>query len=201
MNLNKPEPIVGGSGPDSDVVVSSRVRLARNIAGFPFVNKASDPQRHEILNMVRRCRFPEKTASDMIWVDMMQATPHDRQLLVERHLISKQFADESSPRGVAITSDETISIMVNEEDHLRIQSMVSGFGLQDAFGSIDEFDRQLAESMDFAFDERWGYLTACPTNVGCGIRLSVMLHLPAIRMSTAPTSVITPYGQWSHLGV
>jgi protein arginine kinase len=170
-------------GPDADVVVSSRVRLARNIAGFPFVNKATGPQRTQIIQLVQHARFPEDWAPGIVWVNLQQATQLDRTLLVERHLVSKQFADAQAPRAVAISADESLSVMINEEDHLRMQVLLPGSRLHDCFGSINRLDETLEHSLDFAYAQRFGYLTACPTNVGCGIRFSVMLHLPGLKLT------------------
>lgn len=170
-------------GPDADVVVSSRVRLARNIAGFPFVNRATPPQRHEIVRVVQHARFPAEWAGGIRWIDLHRSTPLDRSLLVERHLVSKQFAEADSPRAVAISSDESLSVMVNEEDHLRMQVLLPGSRLADCFRSVARLDESLEQSLDFAYAQRWGYLTACPTNVGCGVRFSVMLHLPGLKLT------------------
>ncbi len=170
-------------GPDADVVVSSRVRLARNIAGFPFVNRATPPQRHEIVRVVKHASFPPEWTAGIVWVDLQNATALDRTILVERHLISKQFADGESPRSVAISSDESLSLMVNEEDHLRMQVLLPGSRLADCYASVARLDESLERTLDFAYAQRWGYLTACPTNVGCGIRFSVMLHLPGLKLT------------------
>jgi protein arginine kinase len=183
MRLNDTSVWQDGTGPDSDVVVSSRVRLARNLAGVPFVNAASAAQRHEVIRMVQHARWPGEIAPNLVWVNLQQATPLDRTLLVERHLISKQFADGDLPRSVAITHDESLSVMVNEEDHLRMQVLKSGMRLSECFERIEGLDVSLERSLDFAFLPRWGYLTACPTNVGCGIRFSVMLHLPGLKLT------------------
>jgi len=119
----------------------------------------------------------------VFYVDMAVAGEMDRQLLVERHLISRQHAEAKHPRGVAVSGEETIAIMVNEEDHLRIQVLRSGLQLEDAVAEINRVDDRLEEHLDFAFHSRYGYLTACPTNVGTGLRVSVMLHLPALKMT------------------
>ncbi len=171
-------------GPDGDVVLSSRVRLARNLAGFPFLTKADREDRRHVLDLARQHTLSGDLADQMIWVDLTETTGLERELLVERHLISKQHAKGDEPRAVAISSpDERLAIMVNEEDHLRIQVMRSGLRLSDAFASIDTIDNTLEQCIDFAFCPRFGYLTACPTNVGAGIRVSVMLHLPALKLT------------------
>ena len=174
------------SGPDSDVVISSRIRLARNLAGFPFVNRANVRQGVDILEAAKgRITSCRHLGEGLFWVDMRDSPRLDRELLVERHLVSRQLvsAGEQTPRGVAIGADETFAIMVNEEDHLRIQVLRSGMQLAEAYEQIDRIDDALEESLDFAFNPRFGYLTACPTNVGTGLRVSVMLHLPAIKLT------------------
>jgi len=175
------------AGESNDVVLSSRVRFARNISGFPFLSRATRQDRCEILDMVRNVSLHAGLAGDagdMLWVDLHDAPSLDRDLLVERHLISKQHAKGDEPRAVAISSpDERLSIMVNEEDHLRIQVLRSGLELADAYAHADKVDDALEQRIDFCFHGRFGYLTACPTNVGTGIRVSVMLHLPGLKMT------------------
>jgi protein arginine kinase len=119
----------------------------------------------------------------MIWVDLDQASPRDRQLLVERHLISRHLAETDIPRAVAVSGDETLSIMINEEDHMRMQVLAPGSMLDELVQRIGEIDDAVESKIDYAFSKRWGYLTACPTNVGSGIRLSVMMHLPALKLT------------------
>ena len=174
-----------GSGPNGDVVISSRVRLARNIAGFPFVGRASTAQRNEILDRCKDEVLSGSLGDDLLWITLQDCPDLDRELLVERHLISRQHAQEdpTCPRAVAVGRDETFSIMINEEDHLRIQVLRSGMQLGEGLDHVDHIDDTLENRLDFAFSRRLGYLTACPTNVGTGIRVSVMLHLPALMMS------------------
>ncbi len=170
-------------GLDSDVVASSRVRLARNIAGYPFVNRATPAQRQQVIAMVERIELPTSLAASMVWVDLNRAVPRERQLLVERHLISRQLAEGDAPRAVAIADNESISVMVNEEDHVRLQVVLPGLALDAAMERADQVDDAIESKVDYAFSRRFGYLTACPTNVGCGMRLSVMVHLPALRIT------------------
>ncbi len=204
-----------GLGADSDVVVSSRVRLARNVAGYPFLSKASRQQRAEVLDLCRERLLTCGIAQQMLWVDVHQAPQMDRTLMLERHLISKEHAkgvvpgatklestgDTPAPagvsgeaRGVAISlPDESVSVMVNEEDHLRLQVLLSGFELSAAYQRIDQVDDLIegkcshvggsGRTLEYAYSPRFGYLTCCPTNVGTGIRVSVMLHLPALKMT------------------
>lgn len=172
-----------GIGPRSEIVISSRIRLARNVAGFPFLTRCSARERQALQSKIRDTILAGQVAQQMFYVDLEQAPELDRQLLVERHLISRPHAAIEGPRGVAISSDETLSIMVNEEDHLRIQVLRSGLQLEDAWQQISQVDDRLEQSLPWSFHQRFGYLTACPTNVGTGIRVSVMLHLPALKLT------------------
>ena len=173
-----------GNGPMSEIVISSRIRLARNVAGFPFLARCSRHERQAIEGRVRDTILKDAPlGSDTLYVDLEQAPQIDRDLLVERHLISKPHATAEGARGVAIGQDETVSIMVNEEDHLRVQVLRSGLQLEEAWEQINQLDDKLEAKLDWAFHPRFGYLTACPTNVGTGIRVSVMLHLPALKLT------------------
>jgi len=174
---------LGGTGPMKDVVISSRVRLARNLAGLPFLPRCTADQQNDLAETLRREVLAAGVAEDMFYVDITSTGQLDRQLLVERHLISRQLADVDHPRGVAISRSETIAIMVNEEDHLRLQVLRSGLQLPDAMAEINRIDDLLEQRLTYAFHPRYGYLTACPTNVGTGLRVSVMLHLPALKMT------------------
>jgi len=172
-----------GAGPMHDVVISSRVRLARNLAGMPFLSRCTEAQQAELAERLREEILAAGLADELLYVDIAAAGELDRKLVVERHLISRQHADASHPRGVAVSGDETIAIMVNEEDHLRVQVLRSGLQLDDAVTQIQRIDDRLEERLSFSFHSRYGYLTACPTNVGTGLRVSVMLHLPALKIS------------------
>jgi protein arginine kinase len=172
-----------GSGPMSEIVISSRIRLARNITGFPFLTRATRHQRQVLETRIRDTILSASIAPQMLYVDLDAAPDVDRTLLVERHLISKPHAAAEGARGVAVAEDETVSIMVNEEDHLRIQVLRSGLNLEEAWDRISAVDDALESKLDYAFHSRFGYLTACPTNVGTGIRVSVMLHLPALKLT------------------
>jgi protein arginine kinase len=168
------------SGPESDIVISSRIRLARNLAQFPFPNRADEAVRTEIERLLqdRISRLEIGTVFD--YVDVSTLENLDRQFLVERQLISREHAESHGSRGVGISGEENVSLMINEEDHLRIQVLRSGFALDDCWHEIDRLDDAIEEHVTYAFSEQLGYLTACPTNVGTGIRVSVMLHLPAL---------------------
>jgi protein arginine kinase len=172
-----------GNGPMSEIVISSRIRLARNISGMPFLTRASNQQKTVLESRIRDVLLQAPPTTPTLYVDLANAPEIDRQLLVERHLISKQHAAAEGSRGVAVGENESISIMINEEDHLRIQVLRSGLQLEEAWDQINAIDDALEGKLDFAFHQRFGYLTACPTNVGTGIRVSVMLHLPALKMT------------------
>jgi len=168
-----------GTGPESDIVMCSRIRLARNLNDFPFINRASRLERTEIEAVVRGS-LPQVVGADLNFLDVNGMSKLDRLFLVERQLISRELDNAEGPRGVAIAPHENVSIMINEEDHLRIQVMLSGLSLQDVWDRINQIDDQLEEKLSYAFSSQLGYLTACPTNVGTGIRVGVMLHLPAL---------------------
>jgi protein arginine kinase len=172
-----------GPAPDEDVVISSRVRMARNLAGHTFVNRANQAQSQNVLDVARPVLLGSPVAPGMIWVDLSQSTLRDRRLLFERHLISKHLAESDHRRAVAISGDETLSIMVNEEDHLRMQVLERGLRLGELHGRLNAIDDAIEARLDYAFSAKWGYLTACPTNLGTGIRFSVMMHLPGLKMT------------------
>src|SRR5436190_16614153 len=169
-----------GTGPESDIVISSRLRLARNLAAFPFSNRASSYQKAEIEGLLRDRIAKLELDPKLGYVTVPTLSSLDRQFLVERQLISRELASADGPRGVALGPQETVSLMVNEEDHLRLQVMRSGFTLDETWQEIDRLDDLLEQRVTYAFSEEFGYLTACPTNVGTGMRASVMLHLPAL---------------------
>ncbi len=175
------------AGPEPDVVVSCRVRLARNLAGFPFVTRLPERQAVELAGKLRESlRERSVDGAELVWVDLPEASNLGRLVLRERHLVSRDLAPvephREVPAGRAVTFSvaETTSAMVNEEDHLRLQGLASGLDLSLAFRRVRGFDLMIEESVDLAVSRRLGYLTACPTNVGTGMRASVMLHLPAL---------------------
>ncbi len=169
--------------PEHDVVLTTRARLARNLSDQPFLNRASELQCEHVVRTTQRVLLDVPVAEKLVWMDLNELPPVDRTLLVERHLISQHHADSSLHRGVAISGDEQLSIMINEEDHLRIQIINSGARLQEAYEELMRVDTILEQHLDFAFHDQWGYLAVCPTNVGTGIRFSVMVHLPALRIA------------------
>lgn len=171
-------------GPESDVVMSSRVRLARNFSDYPFPFKMEREDGEKVIQRVKDAVFNSSTAnSDYEFKDMIKMNPIDKQVLVEKHLISPNLMGGRIASAAIISKDEKVSIMINEEDHLRIQCLFSGMQLDKAWELCDKIDSLLEESIDYSFSEKFGYLTCCPTNIGTGIRASAMLHLPALTMT------------------
>lgn len=179
-----------GTGPHAEIVLSSRVRLARNLKEFPFAHWANKKQEEEVLEKVRKAVSLSPHLKGAFFLKLNDLSSIDKQFLIERHLISREHAVDVDHKGVAITPNEMISIMVNEEDHLRIQVLQSGLALMEVWRLADRIDDTLSEILSYAFSEEWGYLTCCPTNVGTGMRASVMLHLPALVMTKQIDKVI-----------
>jgi len=171
---------LGGSGPESDIVISTRARLARNLRGHRFLMQADMAERTQIEEEIRAALAGVTFEEEMIYVDLLEASQMDAEVLVERHLISRELARTDGPRAVCYAPSENVAIMVCEEDHLRAQVLLSGLQLSQAWEMADGLDDAVAEQVDFAFSSNFGYLTCCPTNVGTGLRVSVMLHLPAL---------------------
>jgi len=172
-----------GTGPKSDIVISSRVRLARNINGFQFFNWAKQKEKEDILRAVKEMIEKSKFLKKSLFLKMKDLAEIDRQFLVERHLMSPEHVIEPEYKGLLVDEKEIVSIMINEEDHLRMQVLQSGFNIIEAWRIANEIDTDLGKRMRYAFSPRWGYLTACPTNTGTGLRASIMLHLPALVMT------------------
>ena len=168
------------NGPESDIVISSRIRLARNLSSFPFTNRSNTHQKTEIELYLKSRLEKIEFNPRLTYVNLIGVSALDRQLLVERQLVSRELANSEGPRGVAFAPNEIISVMVNEEDHVRLQVIRSGFALDEAWQDADRLDDRLEERVPYAFSEDLGYLTACPTNVGTGLRASLLLHLPAL---------------------
>jgi protein arginine kinase len=188
--LSSPSEWVRTEGPNSKIVMSSRVRFARNLRNFPFPGWAKKPERQKALELIMPAveALPEMSTSFGDSMDNVVAIY--KQVLVERHLISREHAAKNVGSGVVINDKETISVMINEEDHLRMQAMKSGLQLKNVFKLIDKVDSELEEALDFAFSPKLGYLTACPTNVGTGMRASAMVHLPAMVLSDQINQVV-----------
>lgn len=172
------------------VIISSRVRLARNLKDYPFPNRMSDSQRDELAEKVKAVMCQgDFCGYKFMAVKMEDMNEFDRVAMVERHLISPDFASGDKGRMLITTEDESISIMVCEEDHLRIQVILPNFEIEKALEIADKLDTELDKKLHFAFDKRLGYLTQCPTNLGTGMRASVMMHLPALKESRTVTRI------------
>ena len=179
-----------GEGPHHQIVVSSRVRLARNLRDRAFPGWAKKPERIRVLDLIRPVIGTLPDMKDAFSEAMDNLSTLDKQILVERHLISREHAAKSAGSAVVMNRRQTLSIMINEEDHLRMQSMRSGLQLKQAFKLLDKIDTALENELEFAYDQRIGYLTACPTNVGTGMRASAMLHLPGLVLSELINQVV-----------
>ena len=171
-----------GAGEQSDIVVSTRIRLARNIAEYPFPNKLNTKSRMELNNVIKEA-LESDNKYNLRFLEMRTLARFEAASMAERHIISPEFASDLDGRALMLSPEEDISIMLNEEDHIRLQVMKSGFALDEAYQVANEIDDVLGAKFNFAFDERIGFLTQCPTNLGTGMRASVMLHLPALTLS------------------
>ncbi len=178
--LKNPADWMQGHGPHSDIVMTSRIRLARNLRGRPFPGWASERRRVELLQEVRPVVASLSIMKDGFDEEYAHLNKIKKQVLVERHLVSREHAARSTGCAVIIDRRQSLSIMINEEDHLRMQGIRAGLDLRTAHEMINAVDSELDKELPYAYDQRLGFLTACPTNVGTGMRASVMLHLPAL---------------------
>jgi len=185
-----PSPWLAAESELSDSVVSSRVRLARNVEGLPYAHRANTQQLEQSLSLAREAIQNANSLKTGSFMLMSELDDLDRQFLVERHLISHEHAENSSTRAIAIGDDEMISVMINEEDHLRLQSIQSGFQVMEAWRLVDRLDDELDASLKYAFSYEWGYLSACPTNTGTGLRASMLVHLPGLILTKQIEKVI-----------
>jgi len=177
-------------GPHDRIVMSSRVRLARNLKGFPFPGWAKKADRVRALDVVRPAVESLPQMSGAFSESMDNLSSMDKQILVERHLISREHAAKGVGSGLVLNKEETLCVMINEEDHLRMQALRPGLQLRSAWLAIDQVDSALERRLDYAYSNDMGYLTACPTNIGTGIRVSAMLHLPALVLSEQINQII-----------
>ncbi len=187
-------------GESNDIAFSSRIRLARNIKGIPFPGCANEKQLAAVNEIVKQA-LKSKIKSDfgsLAFISIEDLTPGDRLVLVEKHLCSPQFIEKPRFKALIVNQDQSISIMVNEEDHLRIQTIMPGFSLEKALYLANQVDDFLESSLEYCFDECYGYLTACPTNAGTGIRASVMLHLAGLTLVDQVKKVLSAL---AHIGI
>jgi len=179
-----------GAGPQSHIVMSSRVRLARNIDKIPFPARANKKDLAEVVKIAKAAFESSEYFKDAMLLKINELDALDQQFLIERHLMSHDHAATAEGRAILISKEEILSIMINEEDHLRLQVMQSGFDLGETWKIMNMIDDILSVKVPYAYDTSWGYLTACPTNTGTGIRGSVMLHLPALVMTKQINKVL-----------
>lgn len=183
--------------PEDDIAVSTRIRLARNLSGLPFPARMTPEQRRELNLKVKNAVLQSNTpfAKSLKYIDMADVPQTEIAAMVERHIISPEFAEENADRAIIISADESISIMIGEEDHVRIQVILGGLQLEKAYDTAEQLDSLLYNELHFAFDRSLGFLTECPTNLGTGLRASVMLHLPVTESNGEISSIAETVGK------
>ncbi|MCS7233013.1 MAG: protein arginine kinase [Synergistetes bacterium] len=181
-----------GIGPNSNIAISSRIRLARNLKNYPFPSIAKKSDLEEVVNEIKRILSKDSYFKPFSLLMLGELSDIEREALIEKHIISPDHSKNGSKRSGALLVEKegVLSVMINEEDHLRIQCFLGGLQLGEAWRIIDQFDSVLEKYIDYAFSEEFGYLTSCPTNVGTGLRASVMLHLPALAFTKKMGKVI-----------
>ena len=169
--------------PLSDIVISSRIRLARNLSGHKFISRCNEDERQDVLQILKQTVLSLGELGDIFFIDIAHGSVLERDLLVERQLISRNLAAGKGPRGVVIAKNELFAAQINEEDHLRLGVLAPGLNLDKCWQRINRIDDAIGKKVSYAFSPKYGFLTACPTNLGTGIRVSVMLHLPGLKMT------------------
>lgn len=164
-----------GDGLEKDIVISSRVRLARNIEDNTLPEQMNSQAGKKVVEMVKK-----SLNDDFVLYNIEDLSDRERNIFVENHLISPDLLKKPQISSFLLRDDEKVTVMINEEDHIRIQVLLPGLNLDESFKICNEVDDLIEESLDYSFDEKFGYLTSCPTNVGTGLRASVMVHLPAL---------------------
>ncbi len=193
--IDTPSELTDSTSSKTAIVLMTRVRLARNLAQRSFPGWAEKPERAALLTSCREAVAAAPQMKRALSVAVDELSELERQILVERHLISRELSGSKGGAGVVISKDQAFSVMINEEDHLRIQVLRAGFQLKKAWNAINEFDSELEERLDYAFSPTLGYLTACPTNLGTGMRASAMMHLPALVISNQMEKVVRAVNQ------
>lgn len=188
--VHKPRSWLSGKDSHSVIVISSRTRLARNLTTYPFPNRATLAQKYEVLEEVKRVASKIKELKDAFYIHMEDVSALERKLLLERHLISQEHTLSPKGKGLIVSGDETMSMMINEEDHIRLQFLTPGVNLEKSWYSINEVDDKLSQKLSFAFLPDLGYLTSCPTNVGTALRASCMLHLPGLVLTKRVNKIL-----------
>lgn len=194
----QPAPWLSGEGPDSFAVLSSRIRLARNISNFPFPPAADSDSREKVLNFISPAFSKIPLLKNGSFFQTSEIDGLSQKFLMERHLISPEFVQGGSGRGLYIEQEEKISIMLNEEDHIRLQVISSGMSLPECWEIADKVDNEISEFVEFDFNDKFGYLTSCPTNVGTGLRASILIHLPGLVLTRKIDDII---GSISRVGL
>ena len=183
-----------GSGEQADIVLSTRIRLARNVEGYAFTARAREGERLRVLQSVRDAMPHVESLRGGVVLRVDEMAPNDRQLLHERHLVSKELAglepSQAVRGGAAVVLGQGVGVMVNEEDHLRLQSLRSGLDLSDAMSAVERLDREMGSRLPYAYHAEFGFLTACPTNTGTGMRASVLIHLPGLVLTKEIAKVL-----------
>ncbi|UCC72729.1 MAG: protein arginine kinase [Gemmatimonadota bacterium] len=188
------------SGPDCDIVLSTRVRIARNLQGYPFSGRAKPTDRTAILTTVREVLDRTSPVTEAVYVEIDRLEPRERQLLLERHLVSRELlgresGDPPSFAALVNSAQEPVGLMINEEDHLRLQSLTSGFSPHETWRFVDTLDEELGSQLPYAFHHEFGHLTSCPTNCGTGLRASVLIHLPGLVLTKEINKVLQGISQ------
>ena len=169
--------------PLSDIVISSRIRLARNLSGHKFISRCNEDEKQNVLQILKQTVLSLSELGDIFFIDIAHGSVLERDLLIERQLISRNLAAGKGPRGVVIAKNELFAAQINEEDHLRLGVLAPGLNLDKCWQRINGIDDAIGKKVSYAFSPKYGFLTACPTNLGTGIRVSVMLHLPGLKMT------------------
>ncbi len=177
------------------IILSTRIRLARNLAGHPFPNHSDDEERSEVFETCRKTVEAATGMEGSTSLRMQDLTEMERKILVERHLVSRELIESHAGAGIVINTDQSCAVMINEEDHLRIQSLLAGFHLDKVWATINALDDAIEETLDYAYSEDLGFLTACPSNVGTGMRASVMMHLPGLVITKNMEKIIRAVNQ------
>jgi protein arginine kinase len=186
----KPASWLTGEGPESEIVLSSRIRFARNIADFKFPPSADTDTRDKIIEFIHSAFSSMGLLKHGHFYNSKDIDPLDQSFLVERHLVSPEFMKNGTGRGLYIDGSESLSIMVNEEDHIRLQAISSGLSMNECWECANRVDQELARKLEYAYDDRFGFLTSCPTNVGTGLRASILIHLPGLVLTREIDNVI-----------
>jgi protein arginine kinase len=188
---HRPASWLTGNGPESHIVLSSRIRLARNITDFQFPPSADTDTREKIVDFISTAFNKAGLGNKGKFIGSDKITPIDQNFLVERHLISPEFMRDGTGRGLFIDNGERLSIMVNEEDHIRLQVISSGLSMPECWEYASQIDSEIAAKLEYAYDDKFGYLTSCPTNVGTGLRASILIHLPGLVLTREIDNVIS----------